>query len=146
MTDVEDIINIVEFGESLKTIDRSGWILANISSVREESVAEHSYGTILISLIISSHILSSGQSIDLEKTLAMAVIHDLQESIVGDLPRTPENEQNPAFMKNKKQLEREAIHKIFDEHDIFKQLLPIWNEFVENFPYMLKSFLSKVAL
>ena len=62
----------------LKNIDRKGWVMSNVKSV--ESVADHSFRTILMTLIIGKNM-----DIDLFKAIKMAIIHDIAESKIGDL-------------------------------------------------------------
>ncbi|TFG34892.1 HD domain-containing protein [Candidatus Thorarchaeota archaeon] len=132
MTDIEYIIKLMYQGEDLKTLERSGWIIAGISSTRNESVAEHSYGCILSSILISQHLLEVGHNIDFEKIVIMAALHDIQESKTGDIPRTPENEQNPEFIRRKEESEKEAAKEILNHFEnSFNRFIRIWNEYSE---------------
>lgn len=54
---------------------------------RRESVAEHSYMTAQYALFIGTHCLALGAAVDLGKLLARALVHDLDEAIMVDLPR-----------------------------------------------------------
>jgi len=76
-----DIIKLVKFFKmagQLKKVSRSGWVRIRIKS--PESVADHTFRTALLCMIFSSL-----EGLDELKMLQMALIHDLPESIVGDL-------------------------------------------------------------
>ena len=63
--------------ESLKNIDRTGYKQRGIP--QPENVAEHSYSTLWYALI-----LATKESADVEKTLKMALMHDIGEVRLGD--------------------------------------------------------------
>ncbi|MCI4462356.1 MAG: HD domain-containing protein [Thermogladius sp.] len=52
-----------------------------------EDVASHSHLVSLIALGLVLKVRECGLSVDGEKALAMAVIHDVPEAVTGDLPR-----------------------------------------------------------
>jgi putative hydrolase of HD superfamily len=66
---------------NLKSIPRAGWVMRGVSE--PESVAEHSYGVVLIALALAN---MSDELLDQRKVLTMAVLHDLAECLVGDMP------------------------------------------------------------
>ncbi|MEM3733131.1 MAG: HD domain-containing protein, partial [Candidatus Bathyarchaeia archaeon] len=74
-------IKFLRYAVKLKDIKRSGWIKAGVKN--PESVAEHVYGLIVLSMLISDL-----KNLNIEKMFRLAVIHDLEEAILGDL--TPE--------------------------------------------------------
>ena len=141
MIDADEIVRIMVSGEALKMLERSGWILADVSAERRESVAEHSYGVILTSLLIAQCMLKERREINLEKILIMATIHDIQESITGDIPRTLENEQNRRFMEQKAKLEQDAIYKILGgPNRQYSSLYKLWMEYCD-----VKSIESRIV-
>ena len=71
----------VEFAKlvgKLKTTPRTGWVRRGVP--RYESVADHSWRVAMLSLL-----LSNDDHIDVSKCMAMAMVHDVAESIVGDI-------------------------------------------------------------
>lgn len=54
---------------------------------RLENVAEHSYMTAQYALFIGLHCQELGYEIDLGKLLSRALVHDLDEAVMVDLPR-----------------------------------------------------------
>jgi putative hydrolase of HD superfamily len=76
---------------SLKMLPRSGWLLAGVA--QPESVADHSWATAVLALTLattvntelSAHGLS--EPLDVGRVAQIALVHDLAESLVTDLPR-----------------------------------------------------------
>jgi len=64
-----------------------------------ESVADHGFGVAFVSLILAELV---NQPLDKAKSLTIALLHDLPESIVGDLP-TPAEAYFPAGAKQRAQ-------------------------------------------
>lgn len=65
---------------SLKMLPRTGWLQRGIPAA--ESVAEHSFGIAALALVLTA----ADASFNRERVLAMAVVHDLAEALLGDLP------------------------------------------------------------
>ncbi len=64
----------------LKTTPRTGWAVGGVSNF--ESVADHSFGVALTALTLSEMV---PLELDREKIMTMAILHDLAESVTGDL-------------------------------------------------------------
>ena len=124
------MIELIRQGEKLKKTNRAGWILSGVVSNRPESVAEHSYGSILTAITIAQHVKSDKMEINIEKVTIMAALHDLPESITGDIARTAEFEKDRALVRKKALDEQIAIKRIIEPMgDSFQNLLTIWIEF-----------------
>ena len=85
----------------LKNVPRQGW-KEKLEIDNPESVADHSYSTTVLSMI-----LSDMKGLDSEKIIRMSLLHDLAESIIGDI--TPDH-----ITKNE---------KITKENHAIKQIL-----------------------
>ena len=66
----------------LKTTPRTGWHLRWVA--QPEDVAAHSWGTAMVALCLAE---MSGEPLDRGRLLSMAILHDLAESEVSDIPR-----------------------------------------------------------
>ncbi len=64
----------------LKTTPRTGWAVRGVPDC--ESVADHSHGVAMYALLLTDLI---AEPVDREKVLTMAILHDLAESVTGDL-------------------------------------------------------------
>jgi putative hydrolase of HD superfamily len=71
----------------MKLIPRSGWISHNISLQDIESVADHSFTTSLLAMLLADLEAERGVKIDVEKVLRMAILHDLAESLTFDISK-----------------------------------------------------------
>jgi putative hydrolase of HD superfamily len=72
--------------QRLKRLDRTGWTLRGLPN-GTESVAAHSFGVCTAAMLLADELLAQGVSIDVEKVLRMALLHDWAEVRVGDMPR-----------------------------------------------------------
>ena len=111
-----DFFNIVA---DLKKIPRKGW-KEKVGLRTPESVADHSYNTAVMAMV-----LSDLKEFDTEKILRMALLHDMAESITGDF--TPEE-----ISKNdKRKLENHAMLEILSKlpTKLARNYTKIWNEY-----------------
>ncbi|MFW5828030.1 MAG: HD domain-containing protein [Alkalispirochaeta sp.] len=76
----------IEFTE-LKDVDRTGWVLRGVDD--PESVADHSWGTAQLCLLFAAYATFDPDlaEIDPHRAVSMALVHDLAEVEVGDIPR-----------------------------------------------------------
>ena len=80
------ILTLLEL-QRLKRLDRTGWTLRGLAP-GAESVAAHSYGVAVAAMMLADELLTRGITIDVERLLRMALLHDWAEARVGDMPRT----------------------------------------------------------
>lgn len=73
--------------QRLKRLDRTGWTLRGLPN-GTESVAAHSFGVGVTAMLLADEFISRGISLDVEKVLRIALLHDWAEVRVGDMPRT----------------------------------------------------------
>ncbi len=125
----ENIINLFLRVENLKTLGRCGWHLAGIDN--SETVASHIWGTSFISLILSKMLAERRNNLDLEKVLIMSILHDLPESLVGDISRRAIDLGGDEFKDSKNKAELVAIKRILGEYVNLKDLINIWQEYHE---------------
>lgn len=80
------IATLIEL-QRLKGLERTGWMLRGIQP-GAESVADHSYGVAVAAMLLADELIARGASLNVERVLRMALLHDWAEARVGDLPRT----------------------------------------------------------
>jgi putative hydrolase of HD superfamily len=73
--------------QRLKRLDRTGWTLRGLPN-GTESVAAHSFGVGVTAMLLADRCAAAGVTIDIEKVLRIALLHDWAETRVGDMPRT----------------------------------------------------------
>ncbi len=87
--DLPGLAGLLLESATLKRIPRTGWGMRGVPHV--ESVAEHSFGVAFLALALVDTLQASGDldgKLDLEKVLIMALLHDLAEARLTDLPRS----------------------------------------------------------
>ena len=83
-------MNPIEFlatVNTLKRIPRSGWITHGVSLQDVESVADHTFSTCVISLLLADLEHSRGVRVNAERVLRIATLHDLAEALTFDISR-----------------------------------------------------------
>jgi putative hydrolase of HD superfamily len=73
--------------QRLKGLERTGWMLRGIQA-GAESVADHSYGVVVAAMLLADTLVARGVTVNVERVLRIAVLHDWAEARVGDMPRT----------------------------------------------------------
>lgn len=88
---VAGTLALLQAASTLKRLPRTGWLLAGVA--QPESVADHSWATALLAISLAEQInrdpVASGLSgpLDVGRVALIAVVHDLAESVITDLPR-----------------------------------------------------------
>ena len=107
---------------TLKTVPRQGWI--NKLGIKDpESVADHCY-----SMAVMAMLFSDMKKLDTGRIIKMTLLHDLAESITGDL--TPDDATKP----KKEQMENLAMKKILASlpKPVRAEYEKIWMEYQRN--------------
>jgi putative hydrolase of HD superfamily len=107
---------------NLKKIPRQGWI-DKLSISKSESVADHTFSMAMMGMIFADL-----ENYDTEKILKIILLHDLAESITGDMvPGKISKDKKTA-------IENEAIKKILEDLPISlqKQYTVLWEEYQAN--------------
>ncbi|RYY74416.1 MAG: 5'-deoxynucleotidase [Gammaproteobacteria bacterium] len=79
--------------------------------IHNENVLEHSASVTILALLAGKFAIANGKEINMEKLLAKSVLHDIGESIIGDII-TPVKNSSENFFKEIKSLEAAAEEKI----------------------------------
>lgn len=94
----------------LKTLYRQGWLHHGVDPAQGESVADHSFGTAILGLLLAAGPAGGfsfgGQSLDPGKIAVLALVHELGEAYAGDL--TPGDGVAKA---EKRRLEEEGLDR-----------------------------------
>ena len=105
MSKEQNVINYYVICNRLKNTIRTGWKNWNVKRERIESVAEHIYGVQMLAIAMKSEYQ---YDVDIMKVIFMLAIHELGETIIGDLT------QFQIYNNEKVNIEHEAVHKILD--------------------------------
>jgi len=116
------IIEFLKVINKLKTLKRQGWIQKGLNSAGVESVADHSFSLAIFTLFLTDY--WEEQGLDSQKMIIMALIHDLGESIIGDI--TPRDNIDDKIHK-----EKQAVDELISLTEFFKGYKDIWEEFIK---------------
>lgn len=94
----------------LKELKRSGWIRKGIS--KPETVAGHSFFLALLCMLYAEE-----EHLNVKKCVELALVHDLHETICGDICSREFEHQQKVSNAKKKEIEKNAIMK-------FSELVP----------------------
>ena len=103
MSKEQNVINYYVLCNKLKNVVRTGWKDWKVNRERIESIAEHIFGVQMLAIAMKSEYQ---YDIDINKVIVMLAIHELGETIIGDLT------QFQIDKAEKERIEHEAVHKI----------------------------------
>ena len=129
----EEIVEFLQMAGRLKRIRRAGWI-SWVGIENPESVADHSYRSVLIAMCIADL-----KGMDAEKLMRMLLLHDIHEAIIGDYDYFAKKQIGEHEVKKR---EFEAIRRILEvlPEKFKRKYLSLWNEFEER-----KTLEAKIA-
>lgn len=119
----DQILSFLSFSQKLKQQKRT----IKLSNDRFESVADHSWHLALMLLVVHPHIKAKT---DLLKSMKMALIHDLVEAELGDVPYE-HSARDEKIKANKKVLEEAEASRIKDliGGSFGQEFYDLWIEF-----------------
>jgi len=125
-----DIVTLCLQGEKLKDLKRTGWALAGVQDSNGEFVASHAWGSAHISLLLAECFKSDGKEVDLARVLAMAIVHDLPEALMSDIPKTALQLGGESMKRGKQDAERKALDIMMKPLGMTgNRIQSIWEEF-----------------
>ena len=122
-SDHQKILNFLEEIDSLKSIERKGYLKGHS---RHDNPAEHTWHMMIMIIL---HKFSTNKEFDLEKTLIMTLFHDVHEIYSGDVARYDEKSREAH-----KQQEKVDAQKLFSilPSPLADKIYNYWLEFEEN--------------
>lgn len=113
------LLNVISHAGKLKTLKRTGW---KINQVPEpESVADHSFRVAFIAMLLADEL-----NLNVTKLLKMSLIHDLAESVTGDI--SPHCGISP---QEKHVQEKNALKEIFADVKHGDAFINLWLDYEE---------------
>ncbi|XP_071804721.1 5'-deoxynucleotidase HDDC2-like isoform X1 [Asterias amurensis] len=118
-TSVKSTIEFMRLVGQLKRVKRTGWVNSKVEE--PESVADHMYRMAVLAMLIPE-----GQGLRRDHCVKMAIVHDLAESIVGDI--TP---LDGVSKEDKYKREKDAMNHIGSliNPDVGSELCALWQEY-----------------
>ena len=119
------ILDFIEEIGVLKNLPRTGWRFRGIKDA--ESIADHCYRVSLLSMILADLLKTKGVSLNVEKVMRMALLHEIAEARVGDIP-FPALEYISEDVKEN--AERNAVKGLLaDFGTVGQKYINLWEEF-----------------
>ncbi len=106
--------------QTLKLLPRTGWLQRGLQNV--ESVADHSFGVAALALVVGDLY----PELDRAKLLATAILHDMAEALIGDLPASASRLLGKAA---KHGAERKAMLELLGGLPLADGYLELWEEY-----------------
>jgi putative hydrolase of HD superfamily len=105
---------------TLKLLPRTGWLQRGIPN--PESVAEHTFGVAALALLIGDTVAG----LDRGKLLAIAMLHDMAEALLSDLPASA---RRFIGAERKHEAERRALEEMFAGLPNRAEYVALWEEY-----------------
>ncbi len=124
MTTHNQFVGFQEKIHILQGLHRTGWVMRGVPN--PETVASHSWRVALMAIQKESDLKT--MNVDINRIIEMCLLHDVAESVVGDI--VPEHEQQGQKISKaeKKLLEMNAIDDFSEQYD-FPKLKTLFNEY-----------------
>ncbi len=122
---LQNIITLYKELNKLKEITRTGWVRWHVDADKIESVADHTYGTAILAMIIYSEF---DLDLDINRVLKMILLHEIEEAKIGDItPFDP-----PEQIKFKKTQGYNQAAELLDNLTDPEQYKTILKEYYQN--------------
>ena len=120
----KDILEFARTLRKLKTNKRTGWRIRGIPNC--ESVADHLFRSAVIGMV-----LSDIEKLDTEKILRMLFLHELEETVTGDIDALAKEKMNRAELRK---IQIEALEDALSPlpKSIREQYISLWKEVEED--------------
>jgi len=103
-------MRLCEAVQALKNMCRTGWMQCGLRL--SESVAEHSFEAALLALE-----LASAAGMNAEKAAALALVHDIPEAIMGDMPKWTSERVRRVDLEAMDEIESAKAAELFREFE-----------------------------
>lgn len=124
-----DMISVVNIFTESNLLERSGWTGTNVPTLHKESIAEHMYVMYtMANLYLPNEYLD--KDYDKSKILNMIMIHDLAETLTGDIPHPNKTDEDDL----KEDLIAKALwcNLLYNESPAACMIYDCWNDWSLN--------------
>lgn len=125
INDLKKILKVFLTLQWAKELPRQGFIALGFKRNEADSVAAHSFTTSLLAYFLAKQLQKEGLKIDAEKVLKMGLVHDVGETIVGDVGTFVKGMAGGAF----KDIEEEGVKTLVGDLDSKEEILNLVSEY-----------------
>ena len=125
INDLKKILKVFLTLQWAKELPRQGFIAMGFKRNEADSVAAHSFSTALLSYFLAKQLQKEGTKIDSEKVLKMGLVHDIGETIVGDVGTFVKGMAGGVF----KDIEEEGVKALVDGLDFKDEIINLVSEY-----------------
>ncbi len=139
INDLKKILKVFLTLQWAKELPRQGFIAMGFKRNEADSVAAHSFSTALLAYFLAKSLQKDGTKIDPDKVLKMGLVHDIGETIVGDVGTFVKGMAGGVF----KDIEEEGVRALVEGLDSDQEIIELVSEY--NDRKTLEARLVKVA-
>jgi 5'-deoxynucleotidase YfbR-like HD superfamily hydrolase len=124
--------SFISYLGKLKMIPRSGWISHGVGLHDVESVAEHTFSTSSLAMVLADIEISKGNRVNVERVIRMGLLHDLTEALTFDISKSYLEYLGSKGEVMKRQVEQAAWSHIIEgisSESIKGKYARAWSEF-----------------
>jgi len=139
INDLKRILKVFLTLQWAKELPRQGFIAMGFKRNEADSVAAHSFSTSLLAYFLAKQLQKEGLNLDAEKVLKMGLVHDIGETIVGDVGTFVKGMAGGVF----KDIEKEGVKALTFGLDCGDEIIRLVEEY--NRRKTLEARIVKVA-
>lgn len=125
VNDLKKILKVFLTLQWAKELPRQGFIAMGFKRNEADSVAAHSFSTALLAYFLAKQLQKEGVKLDPDKVLKMGLVHDIGETIVGDVGTFVKGMAGGAF----KNIEEEGVKALVAGLDSEQEIINLVSEY-----------------
>jgi len=121
---LEEVVEFSKLIGKLKNTQRTGWV-TRIGIEKPESVADHTFRVAVLAMVVSDI-----KKLNTEKMIRMALLHDLEEALMGDWDI---GKKNRLGLEKFEKIREDSMKKILSKlpENMEEKYTNLWNEIHE---------------
>ena len=125
LNDLKKILKVFLTLQWAKELPRQGFIAMGFKRNEADSVAAHSFSTALLAYFLARQLQKEGTKVDADKVLKMGLVHDIGETIVGDVGTFVKGMAGGVF----KNIEEEGVKALVEGLDSEDEIIKLVSEY-----------------